>query len=322
MRFQEHDYLIIKGEGKKKHLVKASAVSKGNEEGYSLTVTEEPEGFEVTQENLLAVLGPVLPTGNAFGVRLEAFYRSAKSSLGEVYWYFKPEKEARKAMNKAIESVYERLDEMRLTSFLPVRVEVRPARGKYAGKYSYNTEKGDTLLMMPKSDLWRNDLEYVVAHECGHGVWFRLMSDKMKGSWVNLYHQSVKITDVTEEDLERVLSYFEADEANGGFISTVRGQLEESDVPIYDEIIDYIYVTHHLDLESLDLMVQGGYEIKHMFPTVAALSEVEPLVTEYGSLNCKEFWAEAFAMRCVGIKLPKRVDSLMDRTLEHLKKRA
>lgn len=324
MKAVENDYVILKatvGGKTKKVLARVTSVNKSGTEGHALGVTPEPEGYPVNADTLLCVLGPELMQGNVLGVKLEAFYREQDTPLGSMHWYFKPEKEARVALNKAIKKVHEALTNINATSFLPVQIEVRRPKGKYAGFYHYNEQKGDKLVMLPKSELWRNDLEYVVAHECGHGVWYRLLNDKQRAAWTKLYHESVKITQVTDKDLKRVLSHFEADEANGGYISTVRGQLEEEDVPIYDAIVDYVLNYHHLGLEELDVLAQGGYDLSEMWPTAAELTDVEPLVTDYGTLNVKELFAESFSIKLVGMKLPKKVDALMERTYAYLKKR-
>lgn len=320
MKLQVNDYVVVGSP--KKAFLQVTHVD-ADEQLFEARVPRKESTVETYKySDLIAALGPNPPKGTVFGCNTERFYRSSESDFGTVDWYYKPDKETRKIVTNSLSKIWGKLVGLDAHHFAPISVEVRLPRGKYAGSYRYTSseEKLDILTLHPNEEMLTTQMDYVVAHECGHGVWYNMLSDSIHAQWIDLYEKAVKVEKVSDKDLKFVVSRMTPDDSNGGLVSAVRGQLDEGHVAIFDELVYHASQYHNLSLDELDVLSKEGYDVTKFFPGHAHISDIEATITEYGGTNVREFFAEAFAYHVVGMKLPKSVMPMVKNTLAYIKR--
>ena len=313
VEFKAGDYVVVTYP--KKTLLKVGEVLEDSFTGYTTGIETDADIYQ--HKDVFANLGKTPPyVGSVNGVSLERYFRSSEAVTGDVHWFFKPEKEARQALHKALDVVYGKLKKRKLHTIFPMDIHVMLAKGKYSGLYHKFKDGTSRITLRPKpADYDTSSLDYVVAHECGHGVWYDILTDKHRAKWIQLYHKSVKVERISKDTMNKVREWFEPNEATGGYISTIRGQLEEDLIPIYDAIIDHLSVHHSLDVDHLDTLIQSNDFDMTWLPSVVYVSDIDTHITEYATKNVEEFFAEAFAFYITGKVLPKDVTSLLTETI-------
>ena len=311
------DYVVVSSP--KKALVLASSESQG--EIKPSFYVEEPTLIDFKPEDVVANLGTSPMIGTVFGCKVEPLVRTlVHESFGDVHFFYKPVKAFRQALWDSLDFAYEQLEKHNLTEFMPCTLEVRQPSGKYAGYYKYSgrdiSEKPDVLCVKP-ADI--SAINYVVLHECGHGVWFRqLRSSKWRARWVKLYHKAVSVVEIETKEVMRILKGIQ-EQDDTGLVSDYRGQLSEDDQRIFDACTAYISDYHNLDVKALDVLFQSGDDLTSLWPTVVHVSDMSTHLTEYAMKSPEEYFAESFGLYMAGKKLPATTNELMVKTLAYLK---
>lgn len=278
---------------------------------------KDGEQFSVHKRDVIALLGKRPHFGTSYGCRIEPFHRTVESEAwGSLHFFMKMEEEDKGHLKTGLSKVHQKLKKAGLTGFLPLDIELRNAKGKYAGSYASTTKPGvrDRMTLHPKD--WSDSL-YIVAHESGHGVWYCLMGPKARAQWVTLYHSYLAVTECDAQTVKGL-----RDDFCGQALEHVRdfkGQLAEEVAPVFDLCIEHITTYHGISVTNIDNLIEAehGKFLKTLWPSARVLkTDYEYPVSEYAATKPEEFFAEAFAFWLRGTKLPKKVQSLMDTTLQ------
>ncbi|MET1764976.1 hypothetical protein ABXL13_20965, partial [Yersinia enterocolitica] len=87
-------------------------------------------------------------------------------------------------------------------------------------------------------------------------------------------------------------------------------------------ILKAIKAQSKISLAELDLLFEADYGdyIRAVWPVRGVTrTDLDPLITEYATKNFKETLAEAVSWHLVGLKLPKEVVNLVEKTLSYVK---
>lgn len=276
--------------------------------------------FEVPVKDVVAVLGKKPRFGNAYGCKIEPFLKTVEHGhWGSLHFFIRMADADKEKLKTSLNTVAKKLQRNGLSGFMPIDIEIRNPMGRWAGSYKFFPKEGerDTMKLHPKT--W-DQPDYLLYHEAGHGVWFRLMSKKAKAAWIELYHAYVKVaecnprtvrtlkTDFCKQDTERVQDF--------------RGQLDENDALVFDACIDHITSTHSLSVDHLNTLILSGRGaiVGSLWPTIQVLhTDYEYPISDYASTRPEEFFAEAFAYHFTGTqKLPDRIAKLLEKTLQRV----
>lgn len=279
---------------------------------------ETDSNFEVPLKDLVSVLGRNPVFGTSYGQKIEPFLKTIEvDGWGQLHLFVKLQDEDRDALKTGLKKALSKLKYHGLTGFLPVDIEVRNPRGRWAGMYQFQPkEERDTILLHPKA--WQN-VPLLLLHEAAHGVWFRLMGKKAKSKWIELYHHYVKVKDCDSRVVRELRTNFCGQDVEG--IKDFRGQLEEDVVPVFDACIEHIQTHHSLNVKALDMLILSGDGkfVSNLWPTSQVLhTDYEYPVSEYAATKPEEFFAEAVSMYLTGTKFPSRISSLIENTLRQV----
>ncbi|MDN3040720.1 hypothetical protein P2L35_13550, partial [Enterococcus faecium] len=284
---------------------------------------------EVPQAKILAVLNGDEPhRGKVFGCDTSRVYKGRKThdKFGPLYWFYRPEGDVGDRVVRAFDKAYKTLKKNGLEFLIQPETcvwEIVPANGeRYAGMYrrSANADKNPNRLIIRPEVMEEKDWVYCILHELSHHLHFEFLSgSKLEGSWVRLYNKSIKVTTVKKEDSQRLLDDLLGQESRP---SDFRGQLGEDDAEAFKWILKAIKAQSKISLAELDLLFEADYgdDIRAVWPVRGVTrTDLDPLITEYATKNFKETLAEAVSWHLVGLKLPKEVVNLVEKTLSYVK---
>ncbi len=318
MIIRKGEYVIAKIE-KKDRLFLAKTASK---QGWPIRAISAEDDvtdaaiFELSQQELVANLGRN-PREGPLGLRVTPFREKLISKIfGTIKIFRLLSSMEKKVLLRSLLRCGRKLEEKDLDSALPTeRFQVLPPRGKYAGTYKFS-KKGDTISLFPQE--WLH-LDYVTFHEVGHNLWFRLFGDLDQVRWIKLYHNCVSLTKIKDQEINALKAKLVDSEWES--LADFLEELDEKEELIWEEILEWIGSNHHLAKKHLECLVyrHDREALLDLFPTARLFhSQVEPLVSEYGSKNPEEFWAESFSYYMTGKSLPIQVKKLVIRTIKKI----
>lgn len=320
MEIKKLDY-VVGNDGKKNFLMLVNHVADGIVSGVlDVGRAYTPKNAEFKIKQVIAVLGPKPAVGSSYGCIIEPYVStSVHPDWGNVHWHKYMPVAEKKQIKLALDNTAKRLNTAKLFGFVEqgaLELEVKPAKGKYTGMYHFyqkGDKASDRMVLRPQDG---TPLDYVILHEAGHGVWYRLLSPKVHARWVKLYHNYTKVQDFDLTDINRLRDQYLEDSIH---IRDFRGQLPEDDVLLFDSLISTLSGNTRLTAKHLDLLAdqQELESVKDVWPQHVEDSDFEIAITEYATKNVEELFAEAFAFKMLGQKLPKRIDAVMEKTLEH-----
>lgn len=289
--------------------------------GSSLVVRREESKVEnkrvsedVESKDVLVNLGPDPKPGSVYGAHVEVFRGSAElEDWGYLHYYKRLSKETKSGMRKAFARAHVKLATLKLLGFLPLVIEIREPKGKYAGYYKVKKDQEfDVVCLKPKmfnsGEIDVKELTGLILHEAGHAVMTRLMPHHVRSKWVGLYARYISAQNIAPKDLRQMLSDIE-----GG-----QSLASATNKDVLKLCLSQIHHEHKLRKSDLTTILDSGESIAPYWPTEPwKLREVaETPTTDYGMTNADEFWAEAFRIHLSGGKLPKRIARVMDTTLQ------
>ena len=317
-----HDY-IVGDDSKKKWLMQVTSVNDGIVYGnLEANRAYNPQQGEFRIDQVIAILGPKPALGSTYGVAVEPFIRTlVHSEWGDVHFFVDLKPEMKTQLKGALDEVAKKLKAKRLFSFVKhgnMAMEIRQPKGKWDGMYAFKhekTEPADRMMLRPKGV---NQMNYVLAHESGHGVWYRLMTKKMHSRWIKLYKSYTKAQEFSAADIRRLRDDYIKDSVH---VKDYRGQLEEDHAILFDNLIGQLTSNSRLTVKHLDVLSETGdlEVIKDAWPMHAEDSDFDVAITEYGTTSVEELFAEAFAFWLLGNKIPQIILALMEKTVAHCK---
>lgn len=319
MNIQPGDYVIGR-DTKKNYLTQVSSVTDTVVYGHvDKDRAYNPQQIEFPLSDILAHLGKRPPPGNAYGCVVEPYVTTlVHQDWGNVHWFAWTSKQQKIAIKSSLDSVARLLKRRGLFAFVAdgrLELEIRPQKGKYAGMYHYRIKDGesqDRMILRPHEE--HPSVDYTVAHESGHGVWYRMLKPSQHARWIRLYHSYTRMLEFSTHDIRKLRDSYIEDSVH---VADFRGQLEEAQVLLFDNLVSGLCANTRLTKRHLDVLAdnQALDTIKEVWPQHIEDSDFEIAVTEYGTKNPEEFFAEAFALWLVGTKLPKRIATAMEKTM-------
>jgi hypothetical protein len=318
MKIEKGTY-VIGTDGKKNWLLQVTSVNEGMVYGHlDADRAYNPGRGEFDLKKIVSVLGMRPHHGSAYGITIEPFLQTlVHPDWGNVHIFVSMTKDEKVAIRKALDSVYSMLKKKRLVSWIQagaLETEIRPAKGKYTGMYHYRTKNGEALDRMTLRPKMGVPLDYVIAHESAHGIWYRTLTRSQQARWIRLYHSYTKMLDFSPNDIRKLRDeYVDANEP----VKDFRGQLEEARVLLFDNLLGTLTSNTRLTHKHLDTLAENSAldTIKDVWPQHIEDSDFEIAVTEYGTKNPEEFFAESFAYWLTGNKLPKRIIAAIEKTM-------
>lgn len=314
-----NDYAIVQVATSKRALVRCVSVADGGKKFKGVLQEKKSNGEDTppvifSKSEIVANLGRSPKVGSVYGVSIEPLRQTAAHPFfGDVHIYKDMDDVQRNKVRGAMSAVAKGLTKLRLPE-LSLTTEVRTPHGKMVGFYKYRPKAdSDVLCFKPDDDV--SNMDYVISHEYAHGLWFRCLTPKMQAAWVRLYHDAITLSDVKKDELAQLLDDVKTYGDLGGFMR------ENPDtVPTIRAIFRHIKQVHSIDRKHFELALVVGDEVDLYWPSKIELSEKQVLLTEYARKSPEELFAEAFALRFSGKKLPKKVDDLLSKCLTRLVK--
>ncbi len=272
-----------------------------------------PVDFKLS--DVLANVGKSPRAGSVHGVKIEPLFRTEESKFfGEVRIYQDMTDARWEAFKREMVTFIKTLKAKKLVG-VPTELEVRPVSGKYAGYYKHRPKNDlDITCVRPNESL--DNMQYIFAHEYGHGVHFRMMPRPIWLKWVKMYHDHVQVNTIDEDELAGIREEIESQQSMTEYLK----ECAEDVKPIIKQCTSYIVRVHGLGRHHVELMLNSGESLESIWPSMIDLSLKDMAVSEYAEKSPEEFFAESFAYWFMGRKLPKGISALMERTLTQLVK--
>ena len=316
MKVRKSEYAIIKAGGK--FLLIRCSSEDGNSytgvlQGKKKKSDDAPEELKFSSRDVACCLGKAPAFGSAFGVKIEPLVKIEPHQYwGEVHTYVRLDEGQTAEVGSELKKFRAALKEKRVSGVKPI-LELRNPSGKMAGMYKYRPrEEQDVMIIRVQEDL--AEFQYVLAHEYGHGVWFRMMQRATRLKWIKLFHAYITMLEADESDLDHLLDEVQSQQS----VSSAQKSLEEHDQILLKECLRNVHRIHGLSKMHLEMMLEAGDSIEEYWPQSIELSEKEIALTDYARKAPEELFAESFAFWFIGRKLPKRIQALMDTTLSRL----
>lgn len=314
---------------KKPVLFKVDSIHKGIVTGIvekDPHIKEKRLTVEVPLKNVVLSLGEDPFPGKVYGHDVSMLYRGRKTHefFGPLYWFYAPEKEVGAQLMKAFDKVAKTLKQNRVDFIVqPASCiwEIIPYNGeKYAGMYqrSKNVEKNPHRLQIRPEIMPSTDYPYVIHHELGHHLHYEFVTGKkINAQWIQLFNTSIAVEQIKKDKSVELLEGLLTQEDPP---SAYKANLSEEDTVIYKLILQYINKEHSVSVKELDILFEADYrdEIRSVWPVRGIpKKDLAPIVSEYATKNVRELFAESFAFRMAGKKLPKAVESLLDKSMSY-----
>ena len=322
MKLVQGSYVILKLANNKPELIRCT-VADGNSFKGMIEKEKEVDGksatvLEFEKNDVMAVLGKKPKVGKVYGLNIEPLVRREHYRFwgdARIYNWF--DDEQLKLLKEGLEEAYYVLKKNRVAGPFKVELEVRQPQGKMAGMYKHRP-KAETDILIIKPEKAMEDLRYIIFHEYAHGIWYRMMTPKMRLQWVKMYHKYITLQEIKEKELKQILGEVES-------LGSVRAFMRECDEDTkvqMKEILKHILNIHSLSVNHLEMLLDDGESISDYWPSSIEMSEKEIAITDYARKSPEEFFAEAIAHKFSGRKIPKAVEELYTKTMSRLVKGA
>lgn len=314
---EKDDYIIVKV-GNKNKLCFAHNPKRNTSYIEDTLNSDEPVTVEYDGFSLIANLGKEPIPGKVFGVDVKPHYGEVATPLGPMHYYRKTDDEEKKAIRIGIKKTVARVEELGIEKVLPItRLEIHPPKGKWAGSYHVSFKSGsaeDKITLSPKmlnDQIWNH---YVFQHEIGHAIWYRYVPDKVRADWLELYNSNTKVSKAKKSDME---SLCEALCSSQMSVRDFQKDIDEEELAQFKEALGYFKKVHKMSIDDVDILLKvNSRGLASIWPTSAATSTNETLVSEYAKTSVQELFAEAYAFYATGKDLGKTVRKLMEKTLK------
>lgn len=323
------DYVIYSPMPKKFALLKVSGVHNGVISGVlekGAHIEEQRTVLDIAPKEVILNLGPKPYPGKVYGIDLAKRYRGKKEmdEVGDVHFFYSISKEAFKSLNRAFRITRKRLTKLGLEQLLidPMVWEVEKAEGqKYSGMYTAARKEGRPVISIRPELMTPDQYPYVISHELGHHLDFAYLvnQENLQARWMELYNTSVKVVNTSRKELKELYSlYVDTGDSPKAFMAS----LQEEDKLKFRKVLKIIRSHKRFSINDLQLLYEQGKSdvIEQLWPAHDIPDrEPDPLVTEYATKNVGELFAEAFAFYVTGVKLPKSVTRLMEKSIAYAK---
>ncbi len=337
------DYLVLKPEpgSKKFHLLKVTKLKDGLVAGHlesgrkGLTV----DSVEVDRKTALLNLGPKPEPGKVYGLDLTNRYRSRLEHpfWGNVLVFTGLDKATGLLVKQSLDRTARRIEKLGLASYVElVDTHLCAKQGKWAGRYHHNGNGPDSkgaphfIQYAPEfAELKPDSMDYVVYHEFGHVVRHNgVTGKKIRLKWLNEYKKSIDSFEIGRGSLKTLFTHLSSRIDGDATLSSVLkefGDEDEEHKLWIKGLLRWFKDVHHFGPKDLSVVweSQDLSVLKELWPTNGIdSSKLSPLVTDYACLNVEELFGEAFAFYCLNKKLPSRIQTLLEGSIQYAKAQA
>ena len=275
---------------------------------------------ETSRKNILCVVGPKPTSGHVYGVDLSNIYRTSvpMDKFGILHYYWAPEKSVRKALKSAFAIAAKKLESAKLYTIFDEQVNYSIRSMRSAGMYYIGNDekKIPHRIELDPSRTTIEDLPHCILHEIGH-FYFNKLDDDWQFKWVNLYATYVQMDRFTSRDMKALRDNFVH---SGLSFVEFRKELDEPEQTYFKLVQKHLQKCFKLNPKQLQLLYEENQEVViSKFPTSTLKVNYETLVSEYATKNYHELFAESFAFYLLGMKLPKDVNRLIEKTIAVLR---
>lgn len=279
---------------------------------------DEPEVFEYDEKTLIACLGKKPAVGTVFGVHVEPHRSSTEHEIGPLHFYRRMKAAEKKALRFGLDGALKLFKSYGLDSIFPIwRIEVRNAKGKYAGMYKYKRKDGETTDSVVLHPVTFEDPKYniyIMCHELAHALWYRRVPDDLRTRWLTMYNSYIQVSKAKKDQLEGMLKALVSSQVS---VREFGRDCEEDDKVLFKEALTYLKRHHKLTPEDVNLLLYHNSQVLgEIWPTAASLSESDQPISAYAATNVHEFFAEAISYKLTGRQVPKKIDKLVERTFK------
>lgn len=283
--------------------------------------SDKVESITFLPEDIVANLGKKPVNGTAYGIKIEIFNKYLTTDLGKIALFCKLG-ESKKHIKKAYNNVHSKLEKLGLLGFsYTLDLEVREKNGKMAGMYTTvkNIDNANDRLTI-YLDAASADLEGTLFHESGHGIWNRLLvKESLKAKWIESYSAYIEDQMISDKELKK---HFADLKASGNSFSAyskyIKSEGDELEFMVMKFILKYFKEIRRLSLKDIDDLVAYDFDtLKELWPQkISSVGKIkENPISEYAMKNVQEYFCECFRLHCGGLKLPKSVRKLMEKTI-------
>lgn len=318
MPIEKDSYIIVR-QGTKNFLCLAINPERNRAVIDSTLIDDDPKHIEYDENNLVCNLGPKPKVGGtAFGVKIHPYISSVDTKYGPLHFYRELNEREMKSFKKALKSTYDQMLERNLDVFPLSAMRVYPKRGKYAGMYTFRRKSADiwdAVDLFPETFEDAKYNEYLLLHEYGHAVWYKMMPSRLKVKWIKLYHKRLELTNFLKERLDSLLD--ECISYQDGNLQDFFKELDDESKLVFREVQSHYKKYHKMDGTSLNLLFSEDSEkFASMWPKRSTVVESKADPSEYAMTKPEEFFAESFAYVMTGRTVAKDIAKLMARTLD------
>lgn len=291
--------------------------------------------IEVPNKLIKVNFGPTPVPGKAYGVDLGNIYLKSFEHpfWGTIHFFTKLKPELLKMLRNSLDRTAAVVDKLKLEHYTgSFDTQIRAKQGKYAGKFLFKPKDGHhQVWYAPEHSPTPKSMDYVVLHEFGHVLrYLGLTNKKYRANWLKLFHETIA-SQVIEfkvlKDMRKELAGLSSDE-DVSFKKALNilqhGKTEEDETDSEEVkhqlkiLMRWFKQIHHLSPSDLGVIWDADKfdQIEELWPTMSIdSSKLKPLVSEYATTNSEELFAEAFSFYATGTKLPKKVESYLEKSL-------
>lgn len=333
MKTQENDYVICRSvDNANKNFL--GQVIKVRKDGFVVTEEKDrhfnPNNIEVENDQLVLNLGEKPPKGKILGFDTENLYRKSKEHpiWGSIHYFRPMHKQLGSSLSVALDKTGDRLVSLGFEKLFDKFVfEVRAHHGQYSGMYIYvHGEKKPSRLQLNLKDDHASEMAYILYHEFGHAIRKHCLNTPgVHASWTKLFRTTVQSKPIEASTFKRLLKAIvsvDPEVAKGYTTAELINSTEEDDILAFRMAVRHMTSVYHITIRDFrSLVTAGKFDlIESIWPdTRIEVDDLKPLISEYSTKNVEELFAEAFAFRMVGKKIPKVAADLLEKSLTRAK---
>lgn len=315
MKLDLGDYVIVQLNDKQKALARVVTCGDKKVQIRLEKDNDDAPPIDIKPKEVVANLGAVPKNGTMYGIKVEPLIKvidAGKSQFwGEIRIYRQFDDGEMKTLKKNMDGFVDKIKERNLPK-LKIETEIRNLNGAMLGCYKHRPKgECDILEIRPTPD---TDFNYIAGHEYAHGLWFRNLTPKARINWVKAYHENIVLRKSTEEELNSILEGVHTE----GDIGAYARSCDEETLTVLKACIRHIKQVHGIDRKHLDTMLMLGDSIEEYWPEAVELGDKQTVISKYATKSPEELFAEAFAFKFIGRKLPSKLDTFMQKTLATL----
>lgn len=286
-----------------RHIVKVAGVTDSGLAGRSLMKGTMPIQCEL--KCVLANLGPEPKMGWVYGYHISGgFEGTVTINNTDFIFKVKPPEGMVEAMSDCMNkfpSVF---------GLLKFRVEVHGPRGARLGFWAHHKRSDIDTMGIHTTSFSSDEIEETMIHELGHGVWYRLMDEKLRARFIQAYTHSIDVHAVPLSKIREMAKEFDKQR---GSVRTYMKEIPAPEKALFKKMLEWIKEVHHISREDIDKLRVGDFKVAEYFPTHSMVaSTVNPVITEYATTKPVEFFCEGWAHYWLRKQMPRDVVSIMD----------